>query len=97
MEPHLDYYFCVVSIYDNRIIYEKSKCHYNTSKKSSFDKHLTTAKHQLVTFGNAEVALNDSHLYSCEKCNKDFKSRRGLWYHKKNVTRCNKMSLRMIL
>jgi hypothetical protein len=64
------------------------KCHYNTSKKSSFDKHLTTAKHQLVTFGNAEVALNDSHLYSCEKCNKYFKSRHGLWYHKK---KCDSM------
>jgi hypothetical protein len=59
------------------------KCDYTTSKKSSFDKHLATAKHHLVTLGNSEVALNDSHLYSCEKCNKTFKSRHGLWYHKK--------------
>jgi len=65
------------------------KCHYNTSKKSSFDKHLATAKHQLVTLGNAEVALNNSHLYSCEKCNKDFKSRHGLWYHKKKCVSAN--------
>jgi hypothetical protein len=65
------------------------KCHYNTSKKSSFDKHLATAKHQLVTLGNAEVALNNSHLYSCEKCNKDIKSRHGLWYHKKKCVSVN--------
>ena len=59
------------------------KCDYTTSKKSSFDKHLLTAKHIFVTDGNPEVAFEHSHLYSCDKCNKFFKSRHGVWYHKK--------------
>lgn len=59
------------------------KCDYNTSKKSSFDKHLTTAKHLFVTLGNSGVVFENSHLYSCDKCDKNFKSRHGLWYHKK--------------
>jgi hypothetical protein len=59
------------------------KCDYTTSKKSSFDKHLLTAKHIFVTDGNTEVAFEHSHLYSCDKCNKFFKSRHGAWYHKK--------------
>ena len=64
-------------------IFNCEKCDYNTSKKSSFDKHLMTAKHLFVTLGNAEVAFENSHLYACDKCNKNFKSRHGVWYHKK--------------
>jgi hypothetical protein len=65
---------------------EKSKqyfycesCHYNTSRKSSYDKHLNTHKHQNRTNLNGEKLRND---YICEYCNKVYKVRNSLWYHK---------------
>ena len=57
-------------------------CDYNTSKKSSYDKHTLTAKHCLLTSANNQVAINDLSLI-CANCNKIYKSRVGLWSHKK--------------
>jgi hypothetical protein len=62
-------------------------CDYNTSKKSSFDKHLLTSKHKKLTNVNKletknfqeEKILTD---LSCDICNKNYKSRVGLWKHK---------------
>jgi hypothetical protein len=61
-------------------------CDYNTSKKSSYDKHLLTAKHtnrykkiQEAT----EMLQKVSHeSYKCS-CDKVFKYHSGLWRHKK--------------
>jgi len=65
--------------------YECIGCDYSTSKKSSFDKHLLTAKHKTVTNGDIEVAKH-INSYSCTICNKDFKSRNGLWSHSKKCS-----------
>ena len=59
------------------------KCDYTTSKTSSYNKHLLTAKHVFVTQLLAKVAHDVSHDYTCDNCNKNYKSRNGLWYHKK--------------
>jgi len=59
-------------------------CHYNTSKKSSFDKHLSTDKHKIKkneTNMKQEVAEN----FICF-CGKLLNSRTTLWRHKK---KCN--------
>jgi hypothetical protein len=63
-------------------------CDYFTDKKSSFDKHLTTSKHVKLTTVNTignkscpKVALSIKELI-CSCCNKNFKSRVGLWKHK---------------
>jgi hypothetical protein len=63
-------------------------CDYFTDKKSSFDKHLMTSKHVKLTTVNTngnkscpKVALNIKELI-CSCCNKNFKSRVGLWKHK---------------
>jgi hypothetical protein len=68
-------------------------CDYNTSKKSSFDKHNLSAKHQkgektsnLETFGNQIMPKLCSESFACEKCEKSFMNRSGLWKHKK---KCN--------
>ena len=53
-------------------------CHYNTSNKKDYNKHLSTAKHLANTLGN-----NKSPNNVCNVCNKNYKSRNGLWKHKK--------------
>ena len=60
-------------------------CDYTTCKKSSYDKHLSTQKHIIKSSCNTcnqEVAKSCSQ-HICEKCNKIYNSRVGLWHHKK--------------
>jgi len=63
-------------------------CDYYTSKKSSYEKHIITLKHFKLTEVNNKVAKtsppDNKTILSCEKCDKQFKSRVGLWKHKKN-------------
>ena len=64
-------------------------CDYSTCKKSSYTDHILSTKHTKQTsanvlgdFGDAKSAiLLSEHI--CEKCNKKYKSRNGLWKHKK--------------
>jgi len=64
-------------------------CDYRTERKSSFDKHLTTAKHAQLTSVNTPSAkscvleFNNASKYVCKFCEKEYKSRIGLWKHKK--------------
>ena len=58
-------------------------CDYRTSKKSSYDNHKLSAKHQkgikanvLETFGNEIKQKICSTKYTCEKCSKEFKNRK---------------------
>jgi hypothetical protein len=62
--------------------YSCQMCDYFTSKKSSFNKHLTTRKHFKLTNVNTELTEN-SALQRCSTCTKEFKSRVGLWKHNK--------------
>ena len=55
-------------------------CNYNTSRKSQFDRHLSTPKHQKSTFVNKKVPKS-SATFDCE-CGKTYKERSGLWRHK---------------
>ena len=59
------------------------KCDYGTSKKSSYDNHLLTAKHQKTTTNNH--IMPSQTVYICSECDKNFNDRAGLWRHKKNV------------
>ena len=57
-------------------------CDYSSSRKSQYDRHLLTSKHKMLTnFNNFSSESSDNH--TCEKCNKVYKSRVGLWGHKK--------------
>lgn len=69
----------------NLKFYNCEKCHYITSKKSDYNKHLMTLKHK----NNDKSEINDDKLspkvsktYSCE-CGRLYKHRQGLCYHKK--------------
>jgi hypothetical protein len=62
-------------------------CNYFTSRKSQYDRHLLTDKHnnqQLSTNVNEKVPKS-STVFDCE-CGKKYKDRSGLWRHKKT---CN--------
>ena len=64
------------------------KCDYNTCKKSSFDKHILTVKHQKQLNGNIMVTNDNNNVpksttYNC-KCGKIYNHRSGLCRHKNN-------------
>jgi hypothetical protein len=61
--------------------YNCESCDYRTSKKSSYDKHLTTAKH--ATFIVSNLIAQSCQEHKCVNCDKIYKSRVGLWTHKK--------------
>jgi hypothetical protein len=63
-------------------LFSCEKCDYNTSRKSSYDKHILSAKHSQVTFGDGKVAKSCTQNI-CPKCSKNYVSRNGLWKHKK--------------
>jgi len=71
-------------------------CDYKTSKKSSYDNHLSTDKHKRVTNGDkkgqkhAENMLENStpsNVFICS-CGKQYHHRQGLWRHK-NKNNCS--------
>ena len=68
--------------------YYCEKCDYTCSKLYNWKKHLITSKHSTETNGNIletssgkkpQIMFNNC----CENCNKEFKTRSGLWKHKK--------------
>jgi len=64
-------------------------CETKTNNKKDYDKHLSTSKHKKLTNVNKELTEksqnNSIHdLFVCENCNKEYKSRVGLWKHKKS-------------
>jgi len=59
------------------VVFECKLCDYITNKKYNYDKHLLTQKH--AYFQN-ETPRNGIH---CTKCDKEFKSRSGMWKHEK--------------
>jgi len=68
-------------------------CEYNTSRKSSYDKHLLTSKHsELTQLAKSCDKVAKSQTYVCKPCNKEYKSRVGLWKHNKNCINNNNTS-----
>ena len=60
-------------------------CDYNTSRKSQYDRHLSTDKHKKITQDDVSSYIKvqqSSESYFC-KCGKEYKHRQGLWKHKK--------------
>ena len=60
-------------------------CDYGTCKKSSYDEHLSTKKHNKSIFVNKNLPKTCSE-YVCQICNKKYKDNSGLWRHKKICT-----------
>ena len=65
--------------------YYCNTCYYETSKTSSYNKHLLTAKHKKLTTVNINEKKSCSEI-KCILCNKLYLSRVGLWKHKKKCS-----------
>ena len=55
-------------------------CNYSTIRKSQYNRHILTAKHNML---HKKYEETDPNKYVCDVCNKNYKSRVGLWGHKK--------------
>lgn len=63
-------------------------CEFSTFKKSNYDQHLLTRKHQIRTNSNETACKKqpktaEKITLKCIHCNKKYKSRSSLWYHQK--------------
>ena len=60
-------------------------CDINCSRKSEWDRHVMTRKHNSNSTGNKVDVIKNSEtkILVCDKCNKIYKSRKGLWGHNK--------------
>ena len=59
-------------------------CDYGSSKKSSFDNHLLSAKHN--------KSIIDYAAFKCMLCSKTYKDNSGLWRHNKKMHNSKKVS-----
>jgi hypothetical protein len=59
-------------------------CHYNTSRKCNYDTHLISKRH-IKKSSEIQQKFSKSN-YSCQKCNKQYRDRSGLWKHKKTCS-----------
>ena len=66
----------------NPLKFECKKCNYITGNKKDYNKHLTTAKHKKLTTLTAKIPKIPK-MFICELCDKQYKSRPGLWLHQK--------------
>ena len=72
-------------------------CDYYSSRKNDYLKHLATQKHKKNMLPNVTKTLPKSvksvkksvKIFVCEHCNKEYKSRKGLWGHKKRCMPVN--------
>ena len=70
------------------------QCDYYTSKKSNFDKHILTSKHQRCCFGNKlEIIGTDDNSCSCKSCGQKYKTVSGLWKHSKKCSKKDKTQI----
>ena len=65
--------------------FECKKCAFITSNKKDYSRHLLTAKHKKFTEFTEKNPKTPSE-FICEICNKQYKSRMGLWKHQKKCT-----------
>jgi len=63
-------------------------CNFKCSKMSNWNIHISTAKHLKLTNITTTYEKN-ANAYSCDICNKNYKSRMGLWQHKQKCSIIN--------
>ena len=74
------------------IVFECLFCDFKCSKKSNYDKHLDTLKHQMKqneTNAMPKNAEKDINNLECQYCSLLFNSRTTLWRHKKKCSNSN--------
>ena len=68
----------------NAVKFICEKCTFECSKKSNYTKHLLTRKHNLLTSDTEKMTKMPIHI--CSHCDKEYRSREGLWKHKKTCS-----------
>jgi len=64
--------------------FECKTCDFKCFKKGDWDRHIIRPKHVNLTNSNSLVTEKTSkNIYTCDFCSKEYKSRNGLWSHKK--------------
>ncbi len=75
---------------ENAVKFDCKYCDFHCCKKSDWDRHIITRKHQNQQKStNVQNFSNNEKNFECEYCNKKYKDRSGLWKHKKT---CFKVS-----
>ena len=72
---------------NNEFKYICKNCNFYSNNKTDFNRHNDTAKHKKCVFGNDFQFLEIKKL-KCEFCNKEYKTKSGLWKHVKS---CNNL------
>ena len=68
-------------------------CNFSCSKKYNYDKHIMTPKHTNRTIRTEKMSKDaDICTYACV-CDKIYKSRSSLWYHKKKCNQINSLTV----
>ncbi len=67
---------------ENALIFECEKCDFKCSKKSNYEKHLTTRKHENIDKCLQQKIQKEQNLFTCH-CGKEYKYRQSLSVHKK--------------
>jgi hypothetical protein len=62
--------------------YNCSFCYFDTCKKTDYNRHLLTIKHKNNALLKTDNEKNEK-IYTCDKCQKVFNDRAGLWRHNK--------------
>ena len=65
--------------------FECKKCDFSSSKEIEYNRHISTNKHKKLT--NLEIVNENTKIFVCDSCSKQYFSRVGLWKHYKI---CNK-------
>jgi hypothetical protein len=79
------------NISQHKYLYNCEICNIKTNNKKDYTNHLLTAKHKKreeltnVNINLTHISQNSQH-HTCVNCNKIYKSRVGLWSHKKKCT-----------
>ena len=72
--------------------YYCEECEYGTCRKSNIDSHMSCAKHHKTILDNARmknitnitnITNKIKNKYYCEKCDKMYNDRAGIWRHNK--------------
>jgi len=70
----------------NENIYVCEKCDFKTNKKTDYNRHLTTRKHEYrhkeTNMETVEIKKTNNQ-YICKNCQKKYKTKSGLWKHEK--------------
>jgi hypothetical protein len=77
----------------NAEIYECVNCDFKCCKESDWNRHILTPKHKNRTKLNDFAPKNAENNYTCQNCNKIYKARNSLWYHKQKCVKTENITV----